>query len=160
MAATSWGLILRDTIDRIAGADDGSPAGITPTVDPRLRWRYIERGRMETDGGRDRHFTARSWSPVGGVEVYGGREDQLGRELSLEVKYLDCAEFEDRRHGDEQNIVAALEGSSTYPSGSTWALRVRRVNRDGIDTGEPDEGVITVTIPITLIWREAAQHIS
>jgi hypothetical protein len=154
MASTSWGTIVDDTIARIAGADDGDPAGITPTVDPVLRWRYIERGRMGTEGGRDRHVTVRRWSPVGDVVVVGGREDQLGRDLELEVRYLDCAELEDRRHADEQDLVAALESQDTYPSGSDWALRVRRVVRESIAMSEPVEGVVTVTVPVRHIWRE------
>ena len=157
MATSTWATVRDDTIERIVGAEDGSPAGITPTFDPSQRWHYRRRPRATGEGGRDREFTARDWDLIGDVQVFGGGEDQLGRDLKLRVTYLDSKDFEDRRHCDERDLVGALESASTLPTG----CKVRRVVREDITITMPSEGegTIEVVFPIRLIWRESASHI-
>lgn len=159
MATSAWERVRQDTIGRIIGNSDLSLSPITPTFDSTQPWRSPERPRKEGEAGRDRELQARSWAPRGGVQVFGGGESQLARDLKLEVWYLDSPDFEDRRHCDEVDLVAALEPRSTYPSGSWGALYVRQVVREEIATEEPKAGAIKVTIPIRLVWREPTTHV-
>ena len=152
VAVTAWGQIVADTIAAIEG--------ITPTVDPGQRWREIPRGRGVGDSpGRLRSFRARAWESVGDVQVYGGGEDQLGRDLHIVATYYDAADLEDMRHADEIDIAEAVGLRSGYPSGSGWALEVRRLVREDISLDEPEDGVVTVDYPIRHIWREPVSHI-
>jgi hypothetical protein len=157
MAVTAWGSIVDDTINRIVGAD--SQAGITPTVDANQRWRRIPRARPEGESGRTRELVARRWEPVGEMQVFGGGEDQLARDLFVEVWYRETEDVEDLRHADEIDLIETLEPRSTYPSGATWALRVRRIVREEIELGEPEDGVMRVTFPVRLVWREEVNHL-
>ncbi len=153
MSTSAWGRIVDDTVQRILD--------IAPTADPSLHWRVVPRGRKEGEGGTDREFVARRWSPAGAVNVFGGGEDQLGRDLDIEVWYLDSDTYEDRRHSDEQDLVKALESASTYPTPGAWgSLKVRRLVRESISTDDRvADGHVRVTFPVRLIWREPAQHI-
>lgn len=159
MATSAWERIRRDTLGRIIGDSDLSLSPIAPTFDPGQPWRSPERPRREGEGGRDRELQARRWQARGGVQVFGGGESQLSRDLLVEVWYQDSPDFEDRRHCDEVDLVAALEPRSTYPS-STWgALYVRQVVREEIATEEPKAGAIKVTIPVRLTWREPTTQV-
>lgn len=153
MSTTAWASIVADVLAELAE--------IAPTVDPAQRWRPIPRSRPEGEGGRDREFTVRRWRPIGGVAVFGGGEDQLARDLLIETWYTaaDDEAWADRVHADERDLVANLEPQSTYPSGSGWSLEVRRVVREAIDIGEPQNGAIRVTYPVRLIWREPVSRL-
>ncbi len=154
MATSAWEYVRQDTLGRIVGSSALSLSPVTPTFESTQPWRNPERPRKEGEGGRDREIIARRWVPRGGVQVFGGGESQLSRDLQLEVWYCDSPEYEDRRHCDEVDLVAALEPRGTYPSGTWGALYVRRVIREEIAVEEPKAGAIKVTIPIRLVWRE------
>lgn len=152
MATSAWQYVLDDTFSDIEG--------ITPTYDAEQLWRRIPRPRPEGEGARDREYSARKWVNVTDVRVFGGGEDQLGRDLMVRVCYTDAPEFEDRRHCDEQDLIAALEPTSTYPSGSWGALKARRVVREAVEIDdETYSGCVVVTYPIRLIWREQSSHV-
>ncbi len=152
---TGWGECVANTLAAIAA--------IVPTVDSGQPWRLCQRSRAEGQGGRDREFNARRWKPISGVRVFGGGEDQLGRDLLIEVWYTptDDEGLADRTDADSADLVAALEPQSTYPAAGAWgALHARIVLRDQIDEGEPTEtGAIRVTYPVRLIWREPVSHV-
>ena len=151
MSTSAWANILDDTRSLIEA--------IVPTYDAPQTWRCNLRGRPEGESGRTRQFVMLRWTPVPGVQVFGGKEDQLARDLDLEIYYANGPNFEDQRHLDEQDLVKALEPRSAYPSGSDWALKVRKVVRDQIEIPEPVNGTIKVRVPLRLIWREPTQHI-
>jgi hypothetical protein len=151
MATTSWETIRLDTIALIEE--------MVPTVEPSQRFRHTDSPRKE-GAGRDREFYAKRWSPVPGVMVFGGGEDQLGRDLMIEVWYADGPLLEEMRHADEQLLVATLEPRGGYPTGAWGGLMVRRVNREAVESDrETAPGHVKVTFPIRLIWRELVSHL-
>jgi len=152
MATSAWANVLEDTFEAIEAID--------PTYDVEQCWRHIARPRKRGDGARDREFDSLVWKP-NDVRVFGGNEDQLGRDLQIRVSYTNSEGYEDRRHSDEQDLITALEPRSTYPSGSWGSLHVRRVMRESIEVFEDDQdsGHIFVIYPIRLIWREDSSHI-
>lgn len=155
MAVTAWGECVANTLAAITA--------IVPTVDAAQVWRLMPRSRREGEGGRDREFSARRFRPIPGVRVFGGGEDQLGRDLLIEAWYTptDDEGIADRIHSDSRSLVAALEPAGTYPTPGTWgALHARFVLRDQIEEAEPTEaGAVRVTYPIRMIWREPVTHI-
>ena len=152
---TGWGEVVANTLAAIAA--------IVPTLDAEQTWRLAPRSRSAGDGGRDREFSARRWRPMTGVRVYGGGEDQIGRDLMIEAWYTptDDESIADRRDADERDLVAALEPQSTYPQSGTWgALHARVLLRDQIEEADPTAaGAVKVTYPVRLIWREPIPHV-
>jgi hypothetical protein len=146
--ASTWAAIREDTIQRIAGAQDGSPAAITPTADPRQSWRHVPATRQE-QGGRDRTFTDRveATSPP---RVFGAGQLQIEHVLTLETSYLSREEVQDVIAADHLDLVAALQPRSTYPTG----LRVRQVDPPDIDPVDENSRVV-VRYPIRHIFRVA-----
>jgi len=146
---TALGQILADTGQRIERID--------PTVHQGVRWRWVRWGRPEGEAGRDREFSMRTLRPVGDVAVYGTGEEQLGRIIEIEAWYRGSDDLVERMASDERDIEAALTPSSTYPSGSWGALRVRRVMREAVEVREVlDRGrAVQLVIPVTVIWRES-----
>lgn len=155
MAVTAWGESVANTLAAIAA--------ITPTVDPGQVWRLAPRSRPEGQGGRDREFSARRSRPVSGLRVYGGGEDQLSRDLLIEVWYTPTEEADlgDRVSADSADLVRALEPQSSYPQSGAWgALKARLLLRDQIEEAEPTEaGAVRVTFPVRLVWREPITHV-
>lgn len=145
---STWGTIRLDTIHRIAGAPDGSPAGITPTFDPRLSWRHIPDTRRG-DEGRDRAFRTRDQHDAP-PRVFGAGERQHETTLIVEVRYLARELLGDLIASDHLDLIAALHATRTYPTG----LRVRQVQEPELD--EPDDdGRVTARYPIRHIYRVA-----
>lgn len=152
MAVSAWANVIEETIEDISS--------FTPTYEATQKWRCIPRPRPESEtGGRDREFVARRYVNAVGVRVFGGGEDQLGRTLYIDAWYTDSPEFEDRKHCDEQDLIAALEPTSTYPTGTWGQCKVRKVVREEITVEPTKGGSIKVSYPVLLIWREQSSHI-
>ena len=143
-----WGTILQDTIDRIAGASDGSPRGIVSTVDSKQRWRHVPDTRLDDDdAGRDRTF--RTLDPETEENtIAGAAQVQLTWTVPVEAQYLPSVGIMDRVLSDWTDLVAALQPRSTYPTG----LRVRSVEQPRIER-DTERDRYVVTYPVRHIYR-------
>lgn len=152
MATSPWGLILEDLAETIEV--------IAPTFDAEQTFRRMPRARAAEQGLRDRQFRLVRWSQVGEVMIFGAGEDQLGRDQLVEVEYTESDDLDDRVHSDERDLVTALDSESGYPSGTGWALRVRRLVRGQTSMSDPENGRVVVQFVVRLIWRESVSHAS
>lgn len=149
MAVSAWANVRRDTLDAVRG--------VVPTFDAKQRWRHqgIERRGDDDseDTGRTREFFD-SWDDSGiDAGVFGTGEKQEARDLVLRTFYALSEDLDEIVDSDHVDLIEALDASSTYPSGSWGALKVRRVlDPDGPElSGE----VAIVKWTIRHIYRKA-----
>lgn len=153
MSSSAWGRILDDTVGRIMA--------ITPTVEPKQRWRHVPDSRASGDdqqrslgGGSPRQFTSLDIDRADDAGVAGAGERQEDWTVTLRVSYLPSQGVHDMVASDFDDLVKALQATGTYPSGSWGALKVRRVGPpEGPEHG--DDGEMIARFPVRCIFRRS-----
>jgi hypothetical protein len=150
MASSAWGEVRADVIDRLRA--------LVPTFAPEQRWRHLDLARATSDavGGRPREWRDRT-QPGGdvAVAVHGSGEIQSERILVVRAHYTGGEDLDDWLEHDEDDLIAALEPRSTYPSGTWGALMVRRVEQRG-QVEVLERGVVAVEWVVRCIYRRPA----
>lgn len=145
MAVSAWGRVRADTIDLVRK--------ITPTVQSSVLWQHIGTEMDERQvGAESREYTTRELSvpSPGDDQIAGAGQRQQRWQMQMRIVYRMTPDVDDLIGGDHVDLVSALQPSSTYPSGTWGALRVRRVldlERDD----DLEEGVVVV--------RQTVEHI-
>lgn len=142
---SAWGQVRKDTLDRIAN--------LTPTVDSAQKWRHLGPTRDEDlQGATTRQFTSSSEDVTTEEDrVAGAGERQERWLLALRTYYLPSENVDDQLAADHVDLINALHATSTYPSGSWGALRVRKVLEPERDEGE--QGLTIVIHRVALTFR-------
>jgi len=120
--------------------------GITPTADARQRWSYIPRTRATSD--RPRAFVLEVGQHDGG-RFFGGGEREVHRTFTVVTVYSG-EDVDDQIEADEVDLIEALQPSSTFPSGTWGAVRVRKA----LPVGRKESATkVEVRFPFMCIYR-------
>lgn len=144
MAVSAWAQVQDDTITRVEA--------ITPTYDAPQRWRYLPPARDVEERGRDREFITDWRAGAGESVIVGASYRQERRVLVLHTYYQDSDGVDDMIASDHVDLIEALQPTSTYPSGTWGALRVRLVLDPEAATEDEEDGLV-VSFEIDCIYR-------
>lgn len=145
MATSAFGNIVDDTIDLIAA--------IVPDFEATSRFSHVA-DSLDEDGQGERCYTTRDAIDTEDGGVYGGGEVQKHWILPLRMVYHPRPNLLDMMQSDHKDLIEALQPSRTYPSGSTWSLKIRRIDEpQGPELDDEDESIRIVTYPVHLIFR-------
>jgi hypothetical protein len=145
MAVSAWGKVVADTVTKINA--------IVPGVAPQHRFKHVDQSKSDQGLGT-RNYRTRDEIDTNPPTVFGGGERQETWDLMVRVTYRSCSEIHDMIGSDHKSLIEALQPSRTYPSGSDYSLKVRRVMEfEGPEEDDEDASILNVVYPIHLVFR-------